>query len=484
MSKRAPEHVITKARPEEAVRAEGWGFRHAGRRSWAIRDLDLTVHRGEQVLLAGPSGSGKSTLLAALAGLLDPHHSGEQVGRLRVEGPVGLMFQDPETQLVMARAGDDVAFGLENHAVPAEEIWPRVDEALTLAGFPYDRDHPTGRLSGGEKQRLVLAGVIALRPRLLLLDEPTANLDPAGAALVRAAVRQVVVATGATSIIVDHRVEDWLDMVDRVVVLEAGGILADGPPDRLFEAEGEALAATGVWVPGRLPTPVRRASAAPGEAVLTARSLSYAYPAGTEPAVRDVDLDLRAGEAVALTGANGSGKSTLALMLAGLLRPDTGEVSAADGGRPLHRRKARDLVTVVGAVFQDPEHQFLANTVAAELALGPRQVGLDEQATARLVDDLLERLRLTHLASANPFTLSGGEKRRLSVATALATRPRALVLDEPTFGQDMRTWVELVDLLAGLRDDGHTLCCVSHDPLFVSALADRRITVSDGRLRP
>ncbi|MGW5359945.1 ABC transporter ATP-binding protein [Actinopolymorpha pittospori] len=492
-----------------SIRARGFGFRYAGRLAWAVRGLDLAIEPGERVLLAGPSGGGKSTLLTGLAGLLDTDQAGESEGALEVGGlppvevrdRIGMAFQDPETQLVMARAGDDVAFGLENRAVPTEAIWPRVDEALALAGFPYDREHPTGRLSGGEKQRLVLAGVVALRPDLLLLDEPTANLDPEGAALVRRAVGQVVEATGATLVVVDHRVEDWLPQVDRVVVVGAGGgVLADGTPEKVFATEQDALAAAGVWIPGgELPSRSRPATTSP-EPWLTAETLAYRYPGTDRPALADASLVLREGEAVAITGTNGSGKSTLAMLLAGLLAPSSGQVNVADGahpggtdlprrrrprrtaGRPLHRWRANELVRAVGTVFQDPEHQFLTSSVRAELALGPRLAGLSAEQTKRRVEELLQRLALEKLAEANPFTLSGGEKRRLSVATALATGPRVLVLDEPTFGQDRRTWQELLDLLAELRTAGHALCYVSHDREFISALADRELPVRSGRL--
>ena len=455
------------------IRVKGFGWRHAGRKAWAVRGLDLRVERGERVLLLGPSGAGKSTLLAALAGLLAAD-SGESEGTVEVDGRVGIVFQDPETQIVMARAGDDVAFGLENHAVPAAEIWPRVDEALARVGFPYGRDRSTAALSGGEQQRLALAGALALRPDVLLFDEPTANLDPAGADLVRGALREAL-DPATTVVLVEHRVAEALPLVDRVVVIEpGGGIRADGPPDEVFATHGVRLAAEGVWVPGH-PVEPRRAGARPGEGLLAAERATIR---GRLPAV---DLLVRSGEALAILGANGTGKSTLALLLGGLLKPDGGRIAAtaalagADAATPPHRWRAPALARRIGSVFQDPEHQFVTSTVYDELALGPRRTGLPDAAVKSTVDELLARLRLERLAGANPYTLSGGEARRLSVATALAAAPALLVLDEPTFGQDRRTWIELVDLLAGLRDEGRGIVTVTHDPDFVSVLADRTV---------
>jgi energy-coupling factor transport system ATP-binding protein len=450
----------------------GFGWRHAGRRDWAVRGLDLRIAHGERVLLLGPSGAGKSTLLAALAGLL-PEDSGESEGSVEIDGldprkareRVGIVFQDPETQLVMSRSGDDVAFGLENRGVPAGEIWPRVDEALARVGFPYPRDRSTAALSGGEQQRLALAGVLALRPGLLLLDEPTANLDPAGAALIRGAVAGALDAD-TTLLLVEHRVADALALVDRVVVLQpGGGVAADGPPGAVFAAHGTALAEAGVWIPGH-PVAPRRAVAAPGDDLVRAHAVTITGR------LAPTTVTVRAGEMLAVTGPNGAGKSTLALLLGGLLRPAGGTVDAAPGGAP-HRWRAAALAARIGSVFQDPEHQFVTHRVADELALGPRRLGRPAAEVTRTVDELLDRLRLTTLAGANPYTLSGGEARRLSVATALATAPRLLVLDEPTFGQDRRTWAELVDLLGGLRDAGHGVVAVTHDEAFVAALADR-----------
>jgi energy-coupling factor transport system ATP-binding protein len=451
-----------------------------------VRGLDLRIEEGERVLLLGASGAGKSTLLLALAGLLDPSGGGEQEGALLVHGraphaardATGILFQDPEAELVMARAGDDVAFGLENRCVPTERIWPAVHTALAAAGFPYPDDRRTDALSGGEKQRLALAGALALAPRLLLLDEPTANLDPDGAADVRDALGTIAEDRTRTIVLVEHRIGDVLGLVDRVIVLEAGaGLVADGPPDDIFRAHGERLAALGVWVPGPAPVPPRHEHA-PGGALASARALAFRYPSSKTCALDGVDLDIREREAVALVGANGSGKSTLALLVAGLLRPARGE--ARLGADDAWRLPARRLVSRVGTVFQDPEHQFITGRVDDELALGPRRTGRSEAEARSIASALLERLHLSHLAAANPFTLSGGEQRRLSVATALATAPPLLVLDEPTFGQDRRTYAELVALLARHRDDGGGVLFATHDRELAAGLADRTLALRAG----
>ncbi len=450
--------------------------------------IDLDIRPGERVLLLGPSGAGKSTLLSALAGVLGGADEGEQHGELTIDGRepdpahgrVGLVLQDPESQVIMARVGDDVAFGCENLGIPREEIWQRVGEALDAVGLDLPLDRSTAALSGGQKQRLALAGVLAMRPGLLLLDEPTANLDPDGVLEVRDSVSRVVEATGATLVVVEHRVDVWLPVVDRVIVLSPeGGVIADGEPDAVLIDHGETLAASGVWVPGRAAWSPKR-STRQGERLLSADSLSVGR-AGT--AVRSgLDLELREGVATALSGANGSGKTTLALTLAGLLPPVAGLVTASDAlragvGPYPYRWKSRDLLTRIGMVFQEPEHQFLASTVRAELEVGPKAQRLPEPEVRDRVDELLQRLRLEQLAEANPFTLSGGEKRRLSVATALATRPRILVLDEPTFGQDARTWREQVALLAELLDEGSSVLFATHDRVFVEALADREVAL-------
>jgi len=455
--------------------AHDWGWTPAGRSTPVLDGVELSIAPGERVLLLGASGSGKSTVLQAWAGVLGGSDEGDQRGSLTVDdrpvaesrGRVGLLLQDPDAQLVLARARDDVAFGPENLGVPAAQIAERVDLALRAVGLDLPADAEGARLSGGQRQRLALAGVLALEPAALLLDEPTAQLDPAGVVDVARAVDGLVRERGLTLVVVEHRVEVWAALVDRVVVLDGGRVVADGPVDEVLAAQGAELSARGVWVPGREPEHPAAASALRGDVLVEAAGLDV-QPAGGEPIPLGLDLEVRAGEIVALTGPNGSGKSTLLLTLAGLLPPAAGSIEALAAGAP-ERWSSADLAARFGVVFQNPEHQFVAGTVRDELAVGPvaRERG----------DGLLERLGLRRLGGVSPFSLSGGEQRRLSVGTALAAAPPVLLLDEPTFGQDSRTWAELAALLAEHRDAGGAVVMATHDRALVEALGAREVAL-------
>jgi energy-coupling factor transporter ATP-binding protein EcfA2 len=448
--------------------------------------------------VVGPSGSGKSTLARALAGLIPRDVPGEWQGSLRVgdldvsratppevAARVGILFQDPASQLVMDRCEDDVAFGLENRAWPLTAMRARVPEALEGAGLGGFQRRRTSRLSGGEQQRLALAGVEAPSPSVLILDEPTANLDPAGAAALFDRLEALRAARSATLVLVEHRADLAWPIADLVLALDADGRPIDlGPPIDVLARSHERLEEAGIWLPGDLAPDDTAADDGAGAElggpggprasdVLEVHHARYEFARGV-PVVRDVDLGIASGERVALVGANGSGKSTLLRLMAGLLRPRAGSIRL--GGVDPSRLSSKRLSRLAGFVFQDPELGFLADTVGEEIALG-----LNHGETLA-AGQLLERLGLPlrEFGARSPYRLSGGEQRRLSVATALVRRPRVLLLDEPTFGQDRRGWEATAELIGELVDEGTAVVAATHDERFASRVASRRLEMADG----
>lgn len=529
-----PESSITAANaimPNAVLRFDNWGYRHASRRYFSVRGLNLTVEAGQRVLLLGASGIGKSTILEGAAGLLgsngyerqDPGQEdgimvdaegGATEGHVFVDdvpvheaiGRVGLVLQDPDAQAVFQRLGDNVAFGPENLHVERGEIWRRVDSSLAAVGLQGLQLHRSvTHLSGGQMQRLALAGALAMRPSVLLLDEPTANLDPDGVAQVVTAVRDVLDEFRSTMVLVEHHGEPWIDLIDRVIVLgsqtdqdAANGqerhtvIMADGTPDEVFRDPNLDFARLGIWVPRRYmrgecrigaihtgSEPDYPACEGTGEPVLYTKNLAIGR--NGKAVATGIDLAFKQGQITALVGANGAGKSTLALTLAGLLEPVDGEVSAsgelAAGAHGVHPGdwKSTELASRISYVFQNPEHQFATGSVLDEVMLGPLRVGIEESQARERARTLLRRFDLLRYENANPYTLSGGEKRRLTVAAALASAPRVLILDEPTFGQDRCTWMQMVQLIHGLRSDGVSIIVVTHDRELVTALGARVI---------
>ena len=375
----------------------------------------------------------------------------------------------------MERADDEVAFGLESLGWPAPDMHARVPVALAdlgLAGFERRR---TARLSGGEQQRLAIAGALAAAPGILVLDEPTANLDPAGTRALAARLAAMRTLRSTTIVLVEHRADLVWPLADLVLALGADGRpIALGTPAEILERHAAELASAGVWLPdsfaARASDPVMPDPQEPGRSrgapLLEVRGVGFAW-AGGPPIFEAVDLDLGAGDRVALLGPNGSGKSTLGRIASGLLRPTTGVVRLA-GSDPA-RLPARDLARRVGYVFQDPERQFVAATVRAEMEAGLDAAGL--AGVAEVAATL--GLPLEVFGERSPYTLSGGEQRRLSLAPALVRRPGLLVLDEPTYGQDRHGYDRLVDVFRTRLENGTAILVATHDQRLVADLAAR-----------
>jgi energy-coupling factor transporter ATP-binding protein EcfA2 len=469
------------------------GFRYASRIAPALRDVSFDVEPGECLLVVGPSGGGKSTLALALGGLIPGDFAGSWDGELEVAGldtrraaraaiaeRVGLVFQEPASQIVMEWTDDEVAFGLENRGWPLANMRARVPEALDEVGLLGLGRRRSRTLSGGQQQRLALAGVLAPSPAVLVLDEPTSNLDPAGAAAFLDRLSGIVRARTTTVVLVEHRVDAAWPLADRVLALDADGqAIAFDSPAQVLAVHGGRLRAAGIWLPGdaRRPRSDAGVRPAPGgvQPLVLASGVSFSYD-GRAPVIDRADLTICPGERLAVLGRNGSGKTTLAKLMVGLLRPGSGRVVLA--GDPPHRLPAAVLATRAGYVFQDPELQFVTDRVRDEIAVG--LAAADRVRAEHLLETL--GLPLGRLGDASPYSLSGGEKRRLSVACCLVRRPALLVLDEPTFGQDRGGFAALVALLHERVAEGTAIVSVTHDLGFAAQMADRAAVLDRGRV--
>ncbi|WP_345801156.1 energy-coupling factor transporter ATPase [Microbacterium sp. AZCO] len=553
-------------RPLLAVR--DLAITHEGTDAATPASVTFDVRPGEVVLLLGPSGSGKSTLALALNGLVPHAVPATLEGAVVVDGidtaessvaqlstRVGMVFQDPDAQLVTGTLLDEVAFGPENLRMPVTDVLARAEAALRRVGLWERRTENPDRLSGGGRQRLAIACALALGSPLLVLDEPTANLDPQGIDEVYAALAELVAAGDRAIVLIEHNLDAAVGFVDRVVVLDHDGhVVADGNVDAVLRRRADELHRLGVWLPTSTLAALRLRCAGyaldplpltPGElhAALEAEdgpthnpstssgtegapaavgvdsstsSRTEGEPAaggsvdpstssgtGGEPAaggsgdplitvrgltldrgrtriLRGIDLDVAPGEFVAVVGANGAGKTTLVQAIAGVITPPRGTVRIGD--LDVARAGARTLSSRIGFVFQNPEHQFIAHTVFDELAHGLRRQHLPDAAVRERTEEVLDRFGLASKAGSHPFLLSGGQKRRLSVATALVAGAPVLALDEPTFGQDRARAEELLALLQELNADGTTIIVVTHDMQLVTEHADRTVVLAEGRV--
>ena len=550
---RAPNHVsapvvATDAGGPPALEAAEFGWTYADRARPALQGLTFRLEPGRVLLVLGPSGSGKSTLARALTGLVPHTLPGRWQGSLRVGDldvattparflgeRVGLVFQDPDSQLVMARVEDEVAFGLENRAWPRPRMATRVPEALAEVGLAGFEPRGTNTLSGGEKQRLAIADVLAARPSLLVFDEPTANLDPPGMHSTLEQLTRLAQRREHTIVLIEHRLEAALPLADDVLLLDdEGRQLAFAASRSVGRGAVSLLERSGAWVPRSwLGADVSRAAASvasppgavdpghrprpdSGQVLLTADDLILDYPAdesGSRRALDGVSLEVRAGERISIVGPNGAGKSTLLFALSGLRRPNSGTVGLrtiplqdepAGELRDPTRLRPAEIPARVGLVFQDPELGFVAGTARDEVAATFRAVragrgggtgrdadrsggahyggdvgrGADEPPDP---DGILAGFGLGHLAEQNPFRLSGGEQRRLSLAALVPLPPAVLLLDEPTFGLDRRGTAAVMRLLDDQRATGQAQLLATHDPRLLP-LCDRVVALDRGHI--
>ncbi len=507
------------------IRLDEVSFRYRGANEPALSEITCHIRAGELVGLLGRSGAGRSTLASTLNGTIPHLVRGDLRGQVHIGGQdiraqrprdladrVGFVFQDFEAQLFSTNVALEVAFGPENLGVPREEISRRVDRYLRLVRLEALRRKAPAGLSGGQKQRLALASVLALEPQVLVLDEPTSDLDPAGRADLWDAVRDLRRERALTLVIIDPETDE-MGWVDRFIVLDRGRIALSGTPSELRRATGtlEGLGVKGFTL-ARLASAIglqeewqdadqaatairtagwrvkedaaetmRRADAkqANGEVLLEVEDLTHRYPDGTE-ALSGVSCAIRRGEFVAILGQNGSGKTTLVKHLNGILTPTAGDIRLS--GQSLRGQPLTRLSRLVGLVFQNPDHQIFAERIRDEVAFGPRLQGLAEGEIARRVDEALEAVDLAGAGDLDPFVLTKGSRQRVAVASTLATKPEVIILDEPTTGLDHRELEGMMALIQRLNQAGHTILIITHAMAVAAAYARRGILMRNGRI--
>jgi len=509
--------------PGEPVQARGLEFTYRGGERPALRDVSLHLEAGELAFLMGRTGAGKSTLCLCLNGVIPAMQPGRFAGEVRIGGErisgrpvyevarqVGMLFQDFEAQLLASDVEREVAFGLENAGMPREEMHRRVAEALEMVGLEGLRGRDPATLSGGQKQRLALAAVLAPQPSVLVLDEPTTDLDPMGKREL-ARILAELSGRGVTMLIAEHEATDALG-AESIVALKGGEAAFDGAPTELlrdppacrelgvlplqmpelFERLGlqerpltledaaAALQAKGWHLDEAECEQLDAQAEAEGEPLIELDQVTFSYPGAGRPALEDVTLAVDEGEFLVILGENGSGKSTLAKHLNGLLSPTSGTVRVA--GTETRETSVRELAGWVGYLFQNPDHQIFASTVAEEVAFGPRNLGASRREVEERVARALELTELSGWEERDPFVLTKGERQRVALASVLACRPRVIVFDEPTTGLDGLQQRAMMDLLRRLNAEGHTIIVITHCTWAAAEYARRALVLDEGRL--
>lgn len=513
---------------EPVISFQDFGFQYHAQSAPTLQHINLNIFQGEKVLIAGASGSGKSTIGNCINGLIPFAYHGESTGKLLVDGKeakkssifelshiVGTVLQDSDGQFIGLTVGEDIAFALENDCVPKEQMVLTVDEAARLVDIEHHLQYAPHELSGGQKQRVSLAGVMVEQVKVLLFDEPLANLDPAAGRAAIELIDQVQKRTGAAVIIIEHRLEDVLwRHVDRIVLMEEGEILADAAPKDLLC--GGMLMAHGIREPlyltalkfagikllpemqpqhvgslkltkeqkeavrkwyaqGAAPKPQKGA----GQPLLQVEHLSFGY-SEENMALQDISFTIEEGEMVSIVGRNGAGKSTLAKLICGFERPSDGRILLE--GRDIKSDTIKERASKIGYVMQNPNQMISKPMIREEVELALVQSGMPETERKERVDETLKICGLYPFRNWPVSALSFGQKKRVTIASILVQRPRMIILDEPTAGQDYRHYTEIMEFLVELNRQGYTIVMITHDMHLMLEYTPRAICFSEGRL--
>jgi len=530
-------------------------YTYQGEEEPAISNINLEINEGEFVVLMGPSGCGKSTLALCVNGIIPNVLSGELEGRIELDGlntqeyevyelstKVGIVFQNPDSQLCNLIVKDEISFGPENLLVPRDEILKRLDKYLKFVSLSHKEKSSIYNLSGGEKQRVAIASVLTMNPKMIILDEPTSNLDPIGARGIIKVIKNLNMEKNLTVLLIEHEVSSILYLANRLIIMNDGAIIYDGDPRYILEKYGEdILENVGIRIPeitqlavrlnkrgfviSPFPLTVKEAvesilkkrgeiefirSLRKGsgeelqkkerlklakslkkklhsnlkeekneEKAIDVKELNFTYPTGKK-AVRNVTFDINRGDMVALMGKNGSGKTTLASLLMGLNKPDSGKGTIAN--LDINNTPIDKLSKKIGYVFQYPEHQFITNSCYDEIAFSLKREKNEESDKKQRVERVLELMELAEFAGKNPFNLSMGQKRRLSIATMLVKDLEVLILDEPFTGQDGKNISKLMDIIQKLNNNSLTILIITHDLNIASKYLNKVMVMDNGEL--
>ena len=483
-----------------AVELRDIRFTYDAGATWALDGVNLTIRQGERVCLAGPNGSGKSTLSRIIAGLAAPDaghvtllgnnvfdESGAHADAYRsARHGIGAVFQHPEDQIVTTITEDDVAFGPENLAIAHDDIDMRIAMSLDAVDMSEQREADPARMSGGQQQRVAIAGMLAMNPEILVLDEPTAMLDPQGRADIMHILDELQ-QHGTTIILVTHHRDEFVN-ADRIIRLDSGRIVQSAHSDAASIPEMDESDTA------QEDNPIAKSNIANGASkpasavpIIEIRNLTYQYPNSNKPVLDKLSITINAGETVAITGHNGAGKTTLARLLCALDQPQSGNITIntipvarqrTNGNMQSLKRADREkLHATIGYVMQHPERQLFAETVAEDIAYGPRNQHLDETQVSERVNQAMTLLHIEHLADRSPFDLSGGQQRLAAIAGVIACQPQILIMDEPTAGLDEAATTRVHDLIQTLHAQGVTVLIISHSQTEIDVLADRVIAL-------